>query len=507
MPVLYTYIYVYINNCVLRIKYQLSIQLSSNYVVVVFVETSEIKETMKATKSATMREEYYSSDDEMNYEEANDSDDDEMEDEEPQQRPATATSMATRSKRLKTSSRDVSASFRKSASSVNTIDAKPSKTNLSSIERMPTRRPNPKICNRNAVMARENRRKKKEYLENLQRDVDTFQTENKKLRKLLNIRNNMITKLSNESVYLKSVLANKTEIMALLKSIQHSRVPITSSSMSFVTTTDENKKLLTNAIKHESHDSYATSSSSGCSPASSFSPSPQYPDHTDKDNGTWMWMSDNDNDPMLSSVTTATMPYTESTNTNHLGFSFTDLSSHFSLHDGHHDELGWESLLMTNSSSNHDIAKCGDMRQQPAFCIADLRDIDDSEILSTNGSHNVNHEHNYFNNPVKPTKGMQPTMAVETAAQSKLSMSMVSLSSTASPSSSPSLSRSSSSSIDDADDDAFLMDMNLGASGASASPLPSGAPGVCLHVAGGRVSLEFCASCHLNSHNAWIEEL
>lgn len=31
-------------------------------------------------------------------------------------------------------------------------------------------------------------------------------------------------------------------------------------------------------------------------------------------------------------------------------------------------------------------------------------------------------------------------------------------------------------------------------------------PGVCLHVAGGRVSLEFCSTCHTNAQNAWIEE-
>lgn len=391
--------------------------------------------------SGSIDDEYYSSD-EYNYDddEAIDSDDYEQQ-----------STMATRSKRLKTPAHDVSGQFRKTTSSTSSTGGDIRTSSGKIIERMPTRRPNPKISNRNAVMARENRRKKKEYLENLQRDVDQFQSENKKLRKLLNMRNTTITKLTNESLYLKSVLANKTEIMALLKSIQGSRVPITSSNMSFMT--DDVPKV--SAFKREPIASYATSSS-GCSPASSFSPSPQYhlteQRDDEKENGT-NWVDGHD--PFLSAATI--LPPTSTIN--HTDFSFTDLDNHFSLDT---DGLSWENLLMNN----------GGMRQQP-YCIADLRDIDDSEILSTNGSHNVNHEHNYFNNPVKPTKGMhQPTMATDTTAAIAPSAMHI------------------------ADDS--LMDMATSAS--------TMAPGVCLHVAGGRVSLEFCASCHHNSQNAWIEE-
>lgn len=407
-------------------------------------KTLKSKSGRNSAATVAMDDDYYSSD-EFNYDEEIDSDDEEHL-EQPQQ-----TTIATRSKRLKTSQHDVSVSFRKTSSSSSITGGSVAEERVlssKSIERMPTRRPNPKICNRNAVMARENRRKKKEYLENLQRDVDEFQSENKKLRKLLTIRNNMITKLTNESMYLKSVLANKTEIMALLKSIQGSRVPITSSTMSFVT----DPQPLEGQIKRETTNSYATSSS-GCSPASSFSPSPSYIiDHDDeKENGTdWIF-----GDPLLSSASLSCPA------TINQGFLFTDLDNHFSLSD--HD-LGWESLLMNNSND----MKCS-MRQQP-FCIADLRDIDDSEILSTNGSHNVNHEHNYFNNPVKPTKGTQPSVAIEATT--------------------------------DIADDATCM---RAATVAVTASQPS-APGVCLHVSGGRVSLEFCAACHLNSQNAWIEE-
>lgn len=338
--------------------------------------------------------------------------------------------IGTRSKRFRTTSyRDVVNGFRKHSSSLSSGDGK-SGCNQKSIERMPTRRPNPKICNRNAVMARENRRKKKEYLETLQKDVDQFQTENKKLRKLLTARNSMISKLTHESMYLKSILANKTEIMALLKTIQGSRVPITSSALSFVTD-PRPYNAAAGEIKREQIPSYqGSNSSSGCSPASASSissPSPYTED--EKENGTnWLdtIISNHDVDPFLS---------TALIEPNSL---FTDFDFPAQTFD---NDLQWESLL--NHSSG--LKSNGD---QSSFMIPELLNIDDCDILSTNGSHNVNHEHNYFNNPVKSTKvNDDQTMPATTAT------------------------------------------------------------GVCLHVSGGKVSLEFCSQCHTNSQNAWIEEM
>lgn len=338
--------------------------------------------------------------------------------------------IGTRSKRFHTSSyRDVVNGFRKHTSSMSSADGK-SNTNLKSIERMPTRRPNPKICNRNAVMARENRRKKKEYLEGLQKDVDQFQSENKKLRKLLGARNNMIAKLTHESMYLKSVLANKTEIMALLKTIQGSRIPITSSALSFVTDPHPYNSS-NNDMKREKMQSYECSSS-GCSPASASSicsPSPYTED--EKENGT-NWLDSiisNHDDPFL---TTALI------DPNSL---FTD----FDFPAG--NDLQWESLLNHNSG----LKSSSD---QSSFMIPELLNIDDCDILSTNASHNVNHEHNYFNNPVKSAK------------------------------------------VDDE-------------SRSTASPTINNESGigVCLHVNNGKVSLEFCSACHSNSQNAWVEEM
>lgn len=344
----------------------------------------------------------YSSDD-GTYDENNDSDDTKSEHQ--------SISSEVKAKRFNTSYRDVSV-FRKISTSTSSLDGKGKP-----IERMPTRRPNPKICNRNAVMARENRRKKKEYLETLQRDVDQFQSENKKLKKMLNARNTMISKLTHESMYLKSILANKTEIMKLLKTIQGSTVPITSSALSFVTGDAVDR----GDIKRE-HRSESYTSSSGCSPASSFSPSPYTED--EKENG-MEWVDQlfmlPHNDPFMP----ATLIDEHSL--------FTDFESHLDFPQTFDNDLQWESLLNQSSDMKH---------IDHSFHIPDIRDIDDSEILSTNGSHNVNHEHNYFNNPVKPNK---------------------------------------------------VTDEHT--------------PGVCLHVSSGRVSLEFCSSCHLNSQNAWIEEM
>lgn len=294
----------------------------------------------------------------------------------------------------------------------------------SSIRRMPTRKPDPKISNRNAIMARENRRKKKEHMEVLQKTVDDTQNENKKLRKMLSIRNNTIHKLTQESLYLRSILANKTEIMSLLRCIQGNRTPITSSVLSFVADQDYRDQSPHHHTTVPSPIRTISNSSSGCSPASSMSPSSYIED--DKENGT-VWATNTD--PFLSSFTESQNP-----------FIFTDLES-ISNDFNTADHFKWENLLSepTTTFKNNDLSTLN---------IPDLRDIDDSEILSTNSSNTVKIEHNYFNNPIT-------------------------------------------------NNNVKVAEKNDAAS----------TPGVCLHVSQGRVSLEFCATCHLNSQNAWCEEM
>ncbi|GAB0092424.1 uncharacterized protein DMENIID0001_074140 [Sergentomyia squamirostris] len=97
------------------------------------------------------------------------------------------------------------------------------------IHRMPTRRPDPKVFNRNALMARENRRKKKELLEKLENEVFELREKSKKLHKNLFKQSEVIKNLKKENQYLQGVIGNQTEIVKLLKAINASRIPVSSS--------------------------------------------------------------------------------------------------------------------------------------------------------------------------------------------------------------------------------------------------------------------------------------
>lgn len=110
---------------------------------------------------------------------------------------------------------------------------------IKKIMRNPTRRPNLKITNRNALLARENRKRKKEMMETMQQELNDIHEENRRLRKSLKVRNMKISSLENERNYLKSVLANKTEIMSILKSLP--KQP-NSSSLNFVKTEVKEEK-------------------------------------------------------------------------------------------------------------------------------------------------------------------------------------------------------------------------------------------------------------------------
>lgn len=101
--------------------------------------------------------------------------------------------------------------------------------------RNPTRRPNPKISNRNALLARENRRRKKEHVEHLEKEVDELKECNGRIRKVLKKKCKLVEQLTRERNYLKSVIANRTGIMAVLKSVQRVGFPMTSSGLSYVT--------------------------------------------------------------------------------------------------------------------------------------------------------------------------------------------------------------------------------------------------------------------------------
>lgn len=311
------------------------------------------------------------------------------------------------------------------------------------VERQPTRRPNPKIFNRNALMARENRKKKKEHLETLTRDVDSLKSENAMLRHKLRKRSGMVHKLRDEGLYLKSIIANKTSIMTLLKTIQGNTIPITSSGLSFVTdqavaaatngtaaattaptppssykSTDENKCKTTTICSSPS------SSSSSLSGRSCFDDEYDDEEHHQKENGTVLVQDDVDPFLSMSLMAIPNYPY------------FLDLEEFSFDHQTTNDDDvlrldNWEHLL------NDDTPFTKQQQQQQRS--------DDNNCCSSVLS-NVSHEHNYFNNNFIEQSSMQTDAAADQ-------------------------------------------------------------PGICLHLSSGRISLEFCSSCHRNSQNAWIEEM
>lgn len=72
---------------------------------------------------------------------------------------------------------------------------------------------------KNAIAARENRQKKKKYMEGLENDVAKLKEENKTLKTRNESMTTMMKKLSDEVKYLRSVLANESTISLLLKSV------------------------------------------------------------------------------------------------------------------------------------------------------------------------------------------------------------------------------------------------------------------------------------------------
>lgn len=90
------------------------------------------------------------------------------------------------------------------------------------VQRRPTRVPNLKIQNRNAILARENRMRKKMLLEDLEKSNDELQAENRKLQKIMKVKDRKNEELMKEIRYLKSVITNRTEIVSVLKSLPKS---------------------------------------------------------------------------------------------------------------------------------------------------------------------------------------------------------------------------------------------------------------------------------------------
>jgi len=93
-------------------------------------------------------------------------------------------------------------------------------TNKPKVGRRPTRKPDPNTCNRNALMARENRKKKKEYVEKLEKNISQYLKQQKKLQKIIKKQAKFIQRLQKEKHYFKNILSNKSEILSLVNAVK-----------------------------------------------------------------------------------------------------------------------------------------------------------------------------------------------------------------------------------------------------------------------------------------------
>ena len=92
-----------------------------------------------------------------------------------------------------------------------------------------------KAMNKNAIMARENRQKKKQYIQNLERNCEKARTENFALKASLESKDKQMKSMAKEIEYLRSVIANETGLSALLKNIQNT------SGLNFITSFGQNE--------------------------------------------------------------------------------------------------------------------------------------------------------------------------------------------------------------------------------------------------------------------------
>ena len=83
---------------------------------------------------------------------------------------------------------------------------------------------------KNALLARENRLKKKRYINGLEENLSAAKKENQYLAEKLKEKDNTIEELQKEILYFKSILANVQEISGLIKTIkQDSSIPMSTS--------------------------------------------------------------------------------------------------------------------------------------------------------------------------------------------------------------------------------------------------------------------------------------
>lgn len=80
-------------------------------------------------------------------------------------------------------------------------------------KRLPTRKPDPNVYNRNALLARENRKKKKMYLETIEKELDAIRKENRVLVKALRRQLKIAERLEKEKQYYENIVKNRSNTL------------------------------------------------------------------------------------------------------------------------------------------------------------------------------------------------------------------------------------------------------------------------------------------------------
>lgn len=105
-------------------------------------------------------------------------------------------------------------------------------------ERLPTRRPDPNVYNRNALLARENRRKKKVYLETIEKELQDARKANRTLLKALKRQLKIARRLEQKNKYIQSIFANRSDILSVITALKIRRLPSESDKSPFSATSN-----------------------------------------------------------------------------------------------------------------------------------------------------------------------------------------------------------------------------------------------------------------------------
>ncbi|XP_037815964.1 uncharacterized protein LOC119606504 [Lucilia sericata] len=114
-------------------------------------------------------------------------------------------------------------------------------------KRLPTRRPDPNVYNRNALLARENRRKKKAYLETIEKELQFARKANHALVKALKRQLKIAQRLEKEKKYYEGLFSNRTDILNLVNALNFRCIP--ESSGSPYSTSSSNADLIQNVMR------------------------------------------------------------------------------------------------------------------------------------------------------------------------------------------------------------------------------------------------------------------